>query len=83
MPKQYVYTSTLPIELKEELDLYATKHKTSKNKIIEKVLKKFLTEERKKAYAETFKKASSDSEMIEMADWGLEDYLNQLKELEK
>jgi metal-responsive CopG/Arc/MetJ family transcriptional regulator len=69
MPKQYVYTSTLPIELKEELELYATKHKTSKNKIIEKALKKFLTEERKKAYAESFKKVNSDSEMIEMADW--------------
>jgi len=48
MSRQYVYTSTLPIELKEELELYATKHKTSKNKIIAKALKKFLTEERKK-----------------------------------
>jgi hypothetical protein len=83
MSKQYVYTSTLPIELKDELELYAAKHKTSKNKIIEKALKKILTEERKKAYVETFKKANSDSAMTEMADWGLEDYLKQLKDLEK
>ena len=74
MIKQYTYTSTLPIELKEELELYAAKHKVSKNKIIEKALKKFLMEERKKAYVETFKKANKDPEMIAMADCGLEDY---------
>ncbi len=83
MPKQYVYTSSLPIELKEDLEVYATKHKVSKNKVIEKALKKFLMEERKKVYVETFKKANNDPEMTAMADWGLEDYLEQLKQLEK
>ncbi|MES1218041.1 MAG: CopG family transcriptional regulator [Bacteroidota bacterium] len=83
MAKQYVYTSTLPIELKEDLEVYATRHKVSKNKVIEKALKKFLMEERKKTYAETFKKANNDPEMISMADWGLDDYLQQLKQLEK
>ena len=83
MTKQYVYTSTLPIELKEGLEVYATRHKVSKNKVIEKALKMFLMEERKKAYAETFKRANKDTEMIAMADWGLEDYLEQLKQLEK
>ena len=83
MSKQYVYTSSLPMELKEDLHQYATRHKVSKNKVIEKALKKFLMDERKKAYAETFKKANNDPEMIAMADWGLEDYLKQLKQLEK
>ena len=83
MPKQYVYTSTLPMELKEDLEVYATRHKVSKNKVIEKALKNFLMEERKKIYAETFKKANNDPEMIAMADWGLDDYLKQLKQLEK
>ena len=83
MPKQYVYTSTLPMELKEDLEVYATRHKVSKNKVIEKALKNFLMEERKKVYAETFKKANRDPEMIAMADWGMEDYLKQLKQLEK
>ena len=83
MPKQYVYTSTLPMELKEDLEVYATRHKVSKNKVIEKALKNFLMEERKKLYAETFKKANNDPEMIAMADWGLDDYLKQLKQLEK
>lgn len=83
MPKQYVYTSTLPMELKEDLEVYATRHKVSKNKVIEKALKNFLMEERKKLYAETFKKANNDPEMIAMADWGMDDYLKQLKQLEK
>ena len=83
MSKQYVYTSTLPMELKEDLEVYATRHKVSKNKVIEKALKNFLMEERKKLYAETFKKANNDPEMIAMADWGMEDYLKQLKQLKK
>ncbi len=83
MPKQYVYTSSLPLELKEELEEYATRHKISKNKIIEKALKKYLEEDRKKLYADSFKKANNDPEMISMADWGLEDYRQQLKNLEK
>ena len=83
MPRQYVYTSTLPMELKEDIEEYAVRHKISKNKIIEKALKKFLMDERKKAYVDTFKKANKDPEMLAMADWGLEDYLHQLKQLEK
>ena len=71
------------MELKEDLEVYATRHKVSKNKVIEKALKNFLMEERKKIYAETFKKANNDPEMIAMADWGLDDYLKQLKQLEK
>jgi ribosomal protein L10 len=83
MPKQYVYTSSLPLELKEELEKYAARHNVSKNKVIEKALKKYLEEDRKKLYADSFKKANNDPEMISMADWGLEDYLQQLKNLEK
>ena len=83
MPKQHVYTSSLPLELKEELEEYATRYKISKNKVIEKALKKYLEEDRKKLYADSFKKANNDPEMISMADWGLEDYLQQLKNLEK
>ena len=78
MSKQYVYTSSLPKELKDELEEY---DKISKNKVIEKALKKYLEEDRKKLYADSFKKANNDSEMISMADWGLEDYLQQLKKL--
>ena len=83
MVKQYVYTSSLPLELKEDLEQYVIINKMSKNKVIEKALRKFLMEERKKAYVETFKKANKDNEMTDMADWGLEDYLKQLNELEK
>jgi len=63
--------------------MYASHHKVSNNKVILKALKKFLMEERKKTYVETFKKANNDPEMLAMADWGLEDYLKQLKQLEK
>lgn len=83
MLKQYVYTSSLSMELKEDLEVYAARHKVSKNKVIQKALKRFLAEERKKAYAESFQRANKDPEMKSMADWGLDDYLEQLKALEK
>ena len=82
MPRQYIYTSSLPIELKDEIEEYASRHKISKNKVIEKALKNLLSEEKKKLYAASFKKANNDPGMISMADWGLDDYLQQLKKLE-
>ena len=34
-------------------------------------------------FGRTFELASNDKELIEMAEWGLGDYLEQLKEFEK
>jgi hypothetical protein len=67
----------------EEVVEYAKKKNVSKNKVIEIALKKFFEEEIKQELQNTFKLASEDKELIQMAEEGLGDYLNQLKELEK
>jgi hypothetical protein len=81
--KNITYTSSLPCVVMEEVAEYAKKKKVSKNKVIEIALKKFFEEELKKELETTFKLASEDKELVEMAEQGLGDYLEQLKELEK
>jgi hypothetical protein len=81
--KNVTYTSTLPNVVMEEVVEYAKKNNVSKNKVIEIALKKLFDEEIKKDLQETFKIASEDKELLEMAEAGLGDYLEQLKDLEK
>lgn len=81
--KNITYTSTLPSVLVEEVVAYAKKRNVSKNKVIEIALKKLFEEELRKDLQETFKLANEDKELTQMAEFGLNDYLEQLKELEK
>ncbi len=81
--KNITYTSTLPSVVMEEVAEYAIKKNVSKNKVIEIALKKFFEEEMKKDLKETFKLANEDKELLQLAESGLGDYLEQLKELEK
>ena len=62
---------------------YAKKNNISKNKVIEIALKKLLDEEIRNDLIESFKKIADDPEIIEMAEWGLDDYVKQLKKMEK
>ena len=81
--KTVTYTSTLPNAVMEEMVEYAKKKKISKNKVIEMALKKLLEEEIKNELRESFKKIADDPEMLEMAEWGMEDYSEQLKKFDK
>lgn len=81
--KIITYTSTLPSVVMEEVVQYAAKKKVSKNKVIEMALSSFLLAEKKRRMAESFKLAAQDPEIQAMAEWGLGDYLQQLKDLEK
>jgi hypothetical protein len=67
----------------EEVVEYAKKKKISKNKVIEIAVKKLLEEEIRRELMESFKKIANDPDMIEMAEWGMEDYAEQLKRMEK
>lgn len=82
-PKTITYTSTLPNIVMEEVAAYAKKKKISKNKVIEIALKKLWEEEMKNELRESFKKIADDPEMLEMAEWGMEDYAAQLKKFDK
>lgn len=81
--KKVTYTSTLPSVVMEEVAEYARKKKISKNKVIEIAVKKLLDEEIRNDLQRTFTLAANDKELLEMAEWGLGDYLEQLKEFEK
>lgn len=79
MSKSYVFTSNISIELKEKIEQYATKHQIPKNKVLEKALSIFFHEEKRKAFAEGIKKYGQNPENIEIAEWGMADYAEQLK----
>ncbi len=81
--KKTTYTSTLPSIVMEEVGEYARKKKISKNKVIEIAVKKLFEEEIKNELAESFKKISNDPDMIEIAEWGMDDYAEQLKKFDK
>ena len=74
------YTSSLPSDLLELIDQYAVRFKVPKNRIIENSLKAYFENLKKAEYIRSFKQAAGDSEMIEMAEEGLEDYLKILDE---
>ncbi|MEP6927448.1 MAG: hypothetical protein ABI834_07420 [Ginsengibacter sp.] len=77
--KKITYTSTLPSVVMEEVAEYAKKKKISKNKVIEMAVKKLMEEEISNELIESFRKIADDQDMIEMAEWGMEDYAEQLK----
>ena len=81
--KKITYTSTLPSMVMEEVVEYAKKKKISKNKVIEIAVKKLLEEEVRNELLESFKTIADDPDMIEMAEWGMEDYAEQLKKFDK
>ena len=84
MSKKYVtYTSTLPNIVMEDVAEYAKKKNVSKNKVIEIALKKLFEEEIRKDLENTFKLAAEDQGSTDMAEWGLGDYSQQLKNLDK
>ncbi|MFN2458164.1 MAG: hypothetical protein ABR502_08195 [Chitinophagaceae bacterium] len=83
MKKKYVtYTSTMESKLMEDISEYAVRKKISKNKVIEEALKTFIDEQEKQELIESLKKIANDPEILEMAEWGIEDYAKQLKDYE-
>ena len=74
------FTSTLPDNL---LQMLAEKAKTlsiPKNKLIENALTLYLEYLEKAEYIKSYKLASQDQDILTIAEEGLEDYLNHLKE---
>lgn len=74
------YTSSLPAEVLEKLDFYATRFKVPKNRIIENSLNAYFEQLRKAEYIRSFRMAAGDQEVVDMAEEGLDDYLKILDE---
>lgn len=72
------FTSTLPDSLLKKLSEKAAALSMPKNKIIENALRIYLEHLEKAEYIQSYKKASSDKDLLTIAEEGLEDYLSQL-----
>ena len=72
------FTSSLPDDLLRDFDKTAKELKTPKNKIIERALNLFLEEVDKAKYAESFRRASKDKDIMAMAEEGMADYYRML-----
>lgn len=77
------YTSTLPDELFHDLKENATRLRKPINAIIENALRIYLTELRRAAYAKSWKLSSDDPDVINIAEEGMKDYLQQLNDLDE
>ena len=75
------YTSSLPADLLEKVEEYAEKFNVPKNKIIEKSLRAYFENLKRAEYIKSFRSAAQETEMADMAEEGLEDYLKILDEL--
>lgn len=77
------FTSSLPLELSKKIDEFAQEHKVAKNQVLISALELFFKEERRKKFIEGVKKLGMDEENVEMAEWGMKEYAEDLKEIEK
>lgn len=72
------FTSSLPDELLVKLDVMAKRMSMPKNKIIEKALHIYLNQLTRAEYVRSYKQAAEDTDLMELAEEGMEDYLEQL-----
>lgn len=75
-----VFTSTLPDDLLQLLKEKADKLSVPKNRLIEKALRLYLDQLNKAEYAQSYKQALEDEDILSIAEEGMEDYFRQLEE---
>ncbi len=69
------YSSSLPSELIEELEAFATKLDIPKNKLIELSIQNYLHKLKQAEYIQSFQRVGEDEEQAELAEAGLDDFL--------
>lgn len=80
--KSITFTNNLSSELMEWMEEYSVNEKLTRRAILERALNELRKSVRQKEYAESFKKASLDTEMKSITEEGMGDYLKQLIRLE-
>lgn len=76
------FTSTLPDHLLERLSNLAKELQLPKNRLMEKALELYLEQLEKASYIKSYKEASSDEDILMVAEEGLQDYFNQVNDIE-
>lgn len=74
------FTSSLPEELLNQLSQKAKELKLPKNKLIEKALTIYLDQLKRADYLKSYQKMATDKDVMAMAEEGMADYMQQLKE---
>ena len=72
------FTSSLPNDLIKKLNDASRKRVIPKNKIIEKALQIYLDQLNKAEYIKSYRVASTEMDILEIAEEGMIDYLKQL-----
>ena len=76
------FTSSLPTQTLDELNTLSQRLKVPKNQIILEALTKHFIDLERKAFEASFERVAQDSEMTEIAEMGLSDYIDQLSALD-
>ncbi len=74
------FTSTLPDDLLEMLNLKAKELSLPKNKLIEKALRIYLDQLNKSAYIKSYKRLSEDADILQIAEEGMVEYMTDTEE---
>jgi len=81
--KSVIFTNNLSSDLMRWMGKYSANQKITKRAVLEKALTEFRESVRRKEYADSFKRASLDMDMKNMAEDGMDDYFEQLTCLER
>ncbi|WP_298763667.1 ribbon-helix-helix domain-containing protein [uncultured Polaribacter sp.] len=75
------FTSSLPDNLLDRLSNLAKELKLPKNKLMQQALELYLEQLEKASYIQSYKMASEDKDILAVAEEGLQDYFNQVNNL--
>ncbi len=78
MSRPVTITTTLDPLMNKWLKEEAKRQKTTKRVIMERALLLYQTEETRKKYIETYQRMNKDPETLELAEWGMQEYLEDL-----
>lgn len=78
-----VFTSSLPDQLFTALSEKAAELKVPKNKIIEKALTLYLEQLNKAAYIKSYRQMAADTDVMLLAEEGMQAYYSQLNSLDQ
>ena len=74
------FTSNLPDDLLEKLSQKAKELNLPKNELLERALRIYLDQLTRVEYKRSYKRAAIDPDLLELAEEGMEDYLQQIDE---
>jgi hypothetical protein len=74
------FTSSLPDDLLDQLSIKAKELSVPKNTLIERALRIYLEQLNRAAYIKSYKRMSEDSDIQQLAEEGMADYLSQLEQ---